>query len=246
MILKQLGCCENRQPFCVYVVGAGGKTSWIHFLAKQERAEGKRVLILTSTHMYEPKEWVSVRGSGECKTKEQIDQWAKEILQKLETWGVVIAGIQCGEGKITWISDAMYEKVKNGADLILIEGDGSRHLPVKVPSEKEPVIFSDADLIFVTEGMRAVGKPLMEVCHRLDEAMEILGCQKEDLVTKEAVKEMYREGYERVLEKTHPNALILPVWVYPTDGEEAWDIEKNEYGQIQGIVWYLNGIYRYH
>ena len=62
MILKQLGCCENRQPFCVYVVGAGGKTSWIHFLAKQERAEGKRVLILTSTHMYEPKEWVSVRG----------------------------------------------------------------------------------------------------------------------------------------------------------------------------------------
>ena len=75
MILEKLGCCENRQPFCVYVAGAGGKTSWIHYLAAGERERGKRILILTSTHMYEPKAFGSVRDEGECLAEEAVRFW---------------------------------------------------------------------------------------------------------------------------------------------------------------------------
>ena len=34
-----------------FVVGAGGKTSYIHQRAKEEMALGRRVLVCTSTHM---------------------------------------------------------------------------------------------------------------------------------------------------------------------------------------------------
>ncbi len=153
MILEQMGCHKHGQPLCIYVAGAGGKTSWIHFLADQERKKKKKVLILTSTHIYEPECFGSVREENGCQTLCQKKQWADEILSRLETWGVVIAGIRCGNGKITWVGDEVYERIKKGADRIFVEADGSRHLPIKVPSSKEPVVFSDADLIFVTEGM---------------------------------------------------------------------------------------------
>ncbi len=234
MILEQMGCHKHGQPLCIYVAGAGGKTSWIHFLVDQERKKKKKVLILTSTHIYEPECFGSVREENGCQTLCQKKQWADEILSRLETWGVVIAGIRCGNGKITWVGDEVYERIKKGADRIFVEADGSRHLPIKVPgvviagircgngkitwvgdevyerikkgadrifveadgsrhlpikvpSSKEPVVFSDADLIFVTEGMQALGKPIGQVCHRAEEAVKILGCKREDPVTEPVV-----------------------------------------------------------
>ncbi len=243
MILEQMGCHKNGQPLCIYVAGAGGKTSWIHFLADQERKKKKKVLILTSTHIYEPEYFGSVREENGCQTLCQKKQWADEILSRLETWGVVIAGIRCGNGKITWVGDEVYERIKKGADRIFVEADGSRHLPIKVPSSKEPVVFSDADLIFVTEGMQALGKPIGQVCHRAEEAVKILGCKREDPVTEEKIRCMYRQGYERMLKETYPKATVFPVWVYPGDGWDwQWELEKD--GRKKGIVWNCNGIYR--
>lgn len=237
MILEKLGCCENRQPFCVYVAGAGGKTSWIRYLAAGERKKGKRILILTSTHMYAPEAFGSVRGEEDCREAASVRLWEEEIGRRLRTEGIVIAGKRCGEGKIGWVGETVYERVKLWADVVLIEADGSRHLPVKVPGKKEPVIFPDADLIFVTEGMNAVGKPLREVCHRLESAKRILGCGEEDLVTADMVRRMYREGYEPALRAAHPGVPVLPVWVYQEEAANPWEWERDRSGAVTGILW---------
>lgn len=240
MILKRLGCLKCGRPFCVYVAGAGGKTSWIHYLADKGRREGMRVLILTSTHMYEPTCFGVVREES-CG---DAGRWAREIGERMGDWGVVIAGRRAEQGKIAWIGDDVYERVRECADLILIEADGSRHLPVKVPSDKEPVIFSDADLIFVTLGMKAVGQPLRDVCHRADLAARMLGRSGEAAVSGEDVERMYWEGYETKLRKCHPGIPILPVWVYQDDTASPRGLAQEKEGAGSGIVWELSGIYR--
>ncbi len=42
MILEQMGCHKNGQPLCTYVAGAGGKTSWIHFLADSRSGKKRK------------------------------------------------------------------------------------------------------------------------------------------------------------------------------------------------------------
>lgn len=129
------------------------------------------------------------------------------------------------------------------ADVILIEADGSRHLPVKV-QKKEPVIFGDAYLIFVTEGMKAVGKPWGRSVIGWNRPNASLDAQAEDLVTREMVRQMYREGYETVLQAAHPGVPVLPVWVYQEESADQWEWEQDFQGTVTGILWKHHGIYR--
>ena len=69
------------------------------------------------------------------------------------------------------------------ADEILIEADGSAHMPVKAPAEHEPVLFPYMDEVVIVMGTHAIGKPLREVCHRVDYAKELLKCDADKIVT---------------------------------------------------------------
>ena len=44
----------QKRPAVISVVGAGGKTSLLFWLAEVLRASGRRVLITTTTHMFMP------------------------------------------------------------------------------------------------------------------------------------------------------------------------------------------------
>lgn len=46
--------------------------------------------------------------------------------------GIIVVGTLLDNGKITYPGDAVYESLCNLADLVLVEGDGSRRLPLKV------------------------------------------------------------------------------------------------------------------
>lgn len=43
------------------------------------------------------------------------------------------------------------------ADEILIEADGSAHMPVKAPAEHEPVLFPYMDEVVIVMGTHAIG-----------------------------------------------------------------------------------------
>ena len=130
------------------VVGAGGKTSWIKQQAKQYVSQGYKVFITTSTHMFIEEDTL-------------LTDNADEIIQELENNSYVMAGIKEGE-KIKALSQETYKAVCACADIVLIEADGSKHMPLKFPNENEPVIYDNVDEIVVVCGLHALQKKMRE------------------------------------------------------------------------------------
>ena len=121
------------------VVGSGGKTTLIHRLAEEYRAQGKKVFVTTTTHM-------------RIEADTLLTDDPRSIIQALEETGYVMAGIREGEEKIRALPREVYEAVCAHADAVLVEADGSRGLPLKFPSGSEPVIPPAHVQRLVTEG----------------------------------------------------------------------------------------------
>ena len=187
-------------------VGAGGKTTLIHRQAELFRAEGKRVFVTTSTHMFTEPDTV-------------LSDDANTIIAELNRTGYVMAGIPEGE-KIRSLSPGTYETVCAHADVVLIEADGSNRKPIKFPNSTEPVLYNNVEEIVVVCGLQALGSPLMEAAHRPELVKACLGAEDDTLITLEHIAKLVCEGYLRPLQKEYRN-----VWVYPTGGTEA---QKNE------------------
>lgn len=203
-IITQMG---EELCACVAFAGAGGKTSGILELAKQWKAQGKRVLVTTSTHMEEPKNFPLKAITG---------NEAEAICTLLREEGAVVAGLSVGKGlKIGPLSRDVYEKAAKEADCVLVEADGSRRFPVKVPKEQEPVLYEDTTHILVFAGASALGRPLKNVCHRIEEAQKLLTMAKkweeEQTVTEELLGFLLEQGYVRRLRRDFPQAGLAVV-----------------------------------
>ena len=71
------------------------------------------------------------------------------------------------------------------ADRVIIEADGTKGLPLKVPNEHEPVIPPFADAVVAVAGLSALGQPLGRVCHRPELAALRFGLSPEETVNPE-------------------------------------------------------------
>lgn len=149
---------QAGRPLVLALTGAGGKTSCIEQLAAEFSSRGRRVLVVTTTHMYEPKAHGLLTDDAEA------------IIERLHRDGLVIAGPACGNGKIGYIGDAAYAKAAAAADVVLVEADGARRLPLKVMGLEEPVLPDRCDAILCVAGLAALGKPLQDACFRWQEA----------------------------------------------------------------------------
>ena len=198
-IIEKLGRTERP---AVSFVGAGGKTSCILELADDWAARGKRVLVTTTVHMERP-EILGRTG--------WIDQPAENIRKALESPGVVIAG----SGSETWekirgLSGAEYTEAASKAQAVLTEADGSRKFPVKVPGKNEPVIREDTTHILILAGASALGRPLDQVCHRLEYAKKILGPENRTL-TGETLGQLLEKGYVEPLKEQYPGRKLAVI-----------------------------------
>lgn len=69
-------------------------------------------------------------------------------------------------------------------DLILVEADGSKHLPIKAPADHEPVLPPATDVVIGCIGLDCLGKPLDErSVHRPALFSTISGCGKGELLS---------------------------------------------------------------
>ena len=131
---------------CICAVGAGGKTSLLYELAEEYRQEGKRVLLTTTTKMYLPeKDGV-------------LDGTAKEIKEKLERDGFAAAGSVFSEEKMGSLPKAVF-------DVVLVEADGSKRMPLKMPRQDEPVLPEECDFLVTVAGLSALEQPWEQACH---------------------------------------------------------------------------------
>ena len=173
------------------VVGSGGKTTLIHKLAKFYMDQGKRVLITTTTHMYKESETL-------------VTDDPEEIIESLNKKHFAFVGQPCDDhNKIQSISMETFHAIKNYADEILIEADGSRGLPLKMPSESEPVILPECDRVIIVSSLTALGKKAGEVIHRLSYAIPVLEIDENTIIAPSHIQTLLRKGYlEPLMDKS--------------------------------------------
>ena len=157
----------------ISVIGAGGKTTLIHRLAKEYRRKGNSVLMTTTTHMM-----------VEADTDLSCDAFA--IREKLQKEQVCMAGRLCRENpqKISMLPERVLREVIPHADYILIEADGAKHHSLKYPSDREPVILEGTTDVLLVLGTWDFGKPCGEVIFRFN---EMKNRENRELMPEEAV-----------------------------------------------------------
>ena len=178
----------------ISVIGSGGKTTLIKNLADRYRSEGKTVLVTTTTHMFIEEDTLLTDDAG-------------TILQALKETGYAMAGI-FDRNKIKPLSRETFAAVCTHADVVLVEADGSRRLPLKYPNATEPVIPEGTDEIIIVCGLNALGQKAKDVCHRLELVKECLGIDDNTVITPVHIQKLVTEGYLNPLRAMYPNVKI--------------------------------------
>ncbi|MBR6518089.1 MAG: putative selenium-dependent hydroxylase accessory protein YqeC [Oscillospiraceae bacterium] len=183
-------------------VGSGGKTTLLHQYAEKYREQGLKVFVTTSTHMYIEEDTL-------------VTDNAEEIIAKLNTDGYVMAGTLSHKDvkKIKALSDETYAQVCRYADVVLVEADGSKGMPIKFPNATEPVIYDNTDEIVVVCGLAAMGKKLKNVAFRTELVKECLGADDNTVITATHIQKLVTKGYLNPLKEKYPdkNITLHPV-----------------------------------
>lgn len=196
--LMELLSCDFSRKQIVCAVGGGGKTSFVHTLAKELRQSGKRIILTTTTHMEWPADTSMVASDIEG------------IQQLLDAEGFVIAGTHPGGHRMNGVSEEVFAQMADICDTIVIEADGAKRLPLKAPDlSHEPVLPAITTLTVVVGGLNAVGKPIEETCFRLPQIQEILGEDLSRKITPEDMSKVLVEGYQHVIPLQASQSRIL-------------------------------------
>lgn len=157
----------------VSIVGGGGKSTLMYFMAATCAKEGKRVLVTTTTNIYMPDPSIY---AGTAEEAEKL--WAEG---KIAVIGTPISA----KGKLKMPDTGLLQELLARADVAFIEADGAKHYPTKVPKVGEPVLLPESDVVIAVFGLSAIGRPLKEVCFRLEEAKALLDVEEDHILTEE-------------------------------------------------------------
>ena len=173
----------------VSLIGAGGKTTTMFRLAKELRDQGWKVLVTTTTKIFQP-------------TKPHIDRLF--LVDQVQSLVDVCAGIAapailgagCGvnhEGKLLGMTGAWLDQLnKDGVfDAILVEADGAASRLFKVPGENEPVIPPTCQSTIWIFAIKILGKPITDAwVHRSARARDLLGLPVDARVSEEVLLQL--------------------------------------------------------
>lgn len=115
----------------VSLVGGGGKTSLACRLVREAAASGLRAIFTVTTKILPP--------------DLPPDLW--------------VAGPVLEDGKLGGLSAGDVAALAGHYDLVVVEADGSRGRPLKLPAEHEPVIPPCTTVVVPVAGASVVGKP---------------------------------------------------------------------------------------
>ncbi len=178
----------------ISLVGGGGKTTWMYALGLCGASLGMRVLLTTTTHTQKPPymtgRWGtavdSFRKNGKDVTKGTANKtkrpfmelllkgqerfvWAQTAQEanRLQLQGYIpVLGAECQEKKLEMPQKAVLYKAMQTADLTIIEADGAKGLPCKIPGQNEPVLLEESDTVLGIAGISAIGGSMADVCFR--------------------------------------------------------------------------------
>lgn len=198
----------------VCLVGAGGKTSAMFRLARELEAQGKKVLVTTTTAIFYPE-------------RDQYDQIVVSEMESLCLFDNISNGCitvfgrsASEEGKLLGVSPEFLDDIflSNMFDCIIVEGDGSKGRPVKAPAGHEPVIPSLATKVLGVIGLDCIGRCVCpEYVHRPEIFCSITGCSEGSIINADIISRLI--VHEAGLFKAAPGSAAKYVVLNKADGE---------------------------
>lgn len=156
----------------ITLVGAGGKTSTIFELGKEFSNLNKKTIITTTTHMGFDKDFILIEKDSDIKKIENI-------LKKIP---LIKVGKKESEYKVKSLDFDLLKKIILLGDFILIEGDGSKNLPLKAPKDNEPVIIKETNLVIGIMGFDSINKKIKDICHRPELVSKVLRKDLDEII----------------------------------------------------------------
>lgn len=153
-------CVPIQGRLCVTITGSGGKTSTMETLAGYFSRQGRRVLCSTTTRLAHPD-----LHSYPCSRQELTG--GRAILALVPQAGEIVLFGRADGQKLEAPDEQMLREASLGYDVVLIEGDGARSLPLKIHSGRDPVVPSWTGVAIAVIGLKALGQPLDETCFYL-------------------------------------------------------------------------------
>ncbi|MGN0070205.1 MAG: selenium cofactor biosynthesis protein YqeC [Atopobiaceae bacterium] len=151
-------------------VGSGGKSTLLLELAQELSG---RTILTTTTHMLVPEHIPYLENPDD-----------KTIAEALEYERCICIGqsVQGTGGKICAPALPM-ERLRELADHVLVEADGSKRLPLKAHASWEPVIPARTDETIEVVGASGFGRPIAEAVHRSEIFCGLTGACPKDSAT---------------------------------------------------------------
>lgn len=234
------------------LVGGGGKSTTAFVLARQAKARGLKVLITTTTKMYQPSsdQFDTIIDAENLSYQiDSHDSSASQAARRTFIFSTVAPGsgdttesapsqarhytpspwptanicfcyqdiIEDPENKeknkVTGLSFDMLDKLKSAAlfDLIIIEADGAKHLPIKAPSGHEPCIPSFVDTVIAVTGCEVINQKIdPRQIHRWTDFQHITRCKAGEMLDQQVLGRLI--AHEDGMFKHAPNR-AKRVWI---------------------------------
>lgn len=145
----------NGKAF-ISITGGGGKTTTMIGLAKYLKEHGKKVLITTTTKVASP---------YKLDYGQDVIFKDEEILTHIPSPSEVVFFAYQSEDDKKWYSPdfATLTQLSPLYDIIISESDGSRNLPIKIHTQRDPQIHPLTTATISLIGIWAIGKSTTEV-----------------------------------------------------------------------------------
>lgn len=170
-----IDCFGFKGKQIVSLIGSGGKTSLMWYLANAFRKEA--VLVSTTTKIGHPNQSL-------------YDFFYDEEFTQIGVngQGITLAGVCTHDGnKLSAPPQTILQTFPN-FDKIFLEADGSKQLPLKGWESFEPVVISETTITIGVLPISVLGKTIDQSnIHRLPIFLNIVGANKGDIVREETL-----------------------------------------------------------
>ena len=225
-VCSKLGVCR-----VVSLIGAGGKTSALFWLAREFHKCGLRVLVTTTTHMYLP----SQGEVAQCIIENNFTRQLEFLNTMRNKTGIVACFSAFDEqsGKVTGCLPEEIDLFKKAAvaDVILVEADGAKHCILKAPAEHEPSIPASSDVVIAVSGGDALLCPADPArIHRWTHFSALTGVRNGDILDEQV--------FDRLL--VHPQGMFKNT---PVGSERHWLVNTHRSDDANLLAMFQSLIY---
>lgn len=209
----------------VTLTGGGGKTTVMFRLAEELTAAGLRVISTMTTKIFVA-QMERAPASVLLADSGAVPVQVEDLLAAHRH--VLIGGrIGADREKVEGVPPETVDRMAAArlADVIIVEGDGSRRLPFKAPAEHEPVVPGCTTVLVPLAGLDVLGQPLDEEhVHRTRLVSQISGLAMGEPVTPEAVARVLSDpagGAKGLPAGTRLVPFLNKADLNPADGRET-------------------------